>query len=294
MRQCGLWSVVSTSTQPLSILPSVSRITSIEDSAAHLSEEITGAARVAPIAILAAVASTSILGWILYIAISFATASVPHLLDTDFTIPAGQLYLEVLGKPGMLVIWSILIIMGYACGMAQGVDSSRVIFAFSRDNALPGSRLWKRIHPRTRTPVNAVWLVMLLSAILGLLSFSDAALTSLAGYVVLAPAYVTCHADDSVNFRRATVIALYTSYITPIFLRLTYGRHSFEPGPFSLGRWHMPIGIIAIVWTAFIIVLSVFPSGRHPTADNMSECSTSCLGIPFITKSLSLQTTRSW
>ncbi|RPD67500.1 amino acid transporter [Lentinus tigrinus ALCF2SS1-7] len=243
------------------------------DSAAHLSEETTGAARVAPIAIVSAVASTSLLGWLLFIAISFSTASIPRLLQTDFTIPAGQLYLDVLGKPGMLVVWSILIVLGYACGMAQGVDASRVIFAFSRDNALPGSKWWKRVHPGTRTPVNGVWLVMALSAILGLLSFSDAALTSLAG---------------------ASVIALYTSYITPIFLRLTSGRHTFEPGPFSLGWWYMPIGSTAVAWTAFVIVLFLFPSGVNPTADTMNYTVVVIMGV-FMFASLSwIFSARKW
>ena len=61
------------------------------------------------------------------------------------------------------------------------MDASRVVFAFARDNALPGSRWWKRINPHTYTPVNAVWLVMVLAGICGLLGFSTAALSSLAG-----------------------------------------------------------------------------------------------------------------
>ena len=69
----------------------------------------------------------------------------------------------------------------FVTGAAQGVDASRVVFAFARDNALPGSRWWKRVNPYTQTPVNAVWLVMFCSAICGLLGFSNAALTSLAG-----------------------------------------------------------------------------------------------------------------
>ncbi len=96
----------------------------------------------------------------------------------------GQLFLDVLGKRGMLAIWSLIIIVQYVTGAAQGVDASRVVFAFARDNALPGSRWWKRIHPYTRTPVNAVWLVMLLAGICGLLGFSVTALSSLAGYAV--------------------------------------------------------------------------------------------------------------
>lgn len=66
-------------------------------------------------------------------------------------------------------------------GVAQGVDASRVTFALARDNGLPGSRWWKQINPRTKAPVNAVWLIMGLSAILGLLAFSNTALSSLAG-----------------------------------------------------------------------------------------------------------------
>ena len=73
-----------------------------------------------------------------------------------------------------------MVLCKFLCGAAQGVDASRVVFAFARDNALPGSRWWKRINGYTQTPVNAVWLVMFLSAICGLLGFSSAALTSLA------------------------------------------------------------------------------------------------------------------
>ena len=72
-------------------------------------------------------------------------------------------------------------LLKYVTGAAQGVDASRVVFAFARDNALPGSRWWKKMNHYTQTPVNAVWLVMVLSGVCGLLGFSEAALSSLAG-----------------------------------------------------------------------------------------------------------------
>jgi len=78
-------------------------------------------------------------------------------------------------------IWQKLKVPQFATGAAQGVDASRVVFAFARDNALPGSRWWKQINPYTQTPVNAVWLVMFCAAICGLFGFSAAALSSLAG-----------------------------------------------------------------------------------------------------------------
>jgi amino acid transporter len=66
-------------------------------------------------------------------------------------------------------------------GAAQVVDASRVVFAFARDNALPGSRFWKKVNRHTQTPVNGVWFVVIIAAICGVVGFSGAALTSLAG-----------------------------------------------------------------------------------------------------------------
>ncbi|CDO72177.1 hypothetical protein BN946_scf184970.g29 [Trametes cinnabarina] len=243
------------------------------DSAAHIAEETAGAARAAPIAILVSVAAVGGMGWILLIAASFATASVPALLDTELSLPMGQLLLDVLGKRGMLAIWSFTIIaqvrpprlarpnradsqraigLQFLCGAAQAVDASRVVFAFARDGALPWSTWWERLDARTQTPVNAVWLVVALSALCGLLGFSATAFSSLAG---------------------ASVIGLYTSYATPIFLRITSGRRKLVRGPFSLGEWYMPIGAISVLWVTFIVVLLSFPPSQTTTAVQMDYAS---------------------
>lgn len=82
-----------------------------DDSAAHVSEETAGAARAAPIAILVGAGGTAALGWILLIAASFATTSVTDLLASTLPLPMGQLFLDTLGKRGMLVIWSFIIVV---------------------------------------------------------------------------------------------------------------------------------------------------------------------------------------
>ena len=147
---------------------------------------------------MVAAGATAGLEWLLYIAASFATTSVFDILATDLPLPMGQLFLNTLGKRGMLAIWSCIIVVQvcapfrllsnashkdiqYVTGAAQVVDASRVVFAFARDNALPGSRWWKKMNSHTQTPVNAVWLVIVCSGVCGVLGFSEAALTSLAG-----------------------------------------------------------------------------------------------------------------
>ncbi|KAN0087464.1 Amino acid/polyamine transporter I [Tylopilus felleus] len=183
----------------------------------------------APIAIMVGVLGTEILGWLMYIAVSFATYSVPDVLQSQFALTLGEVFLNVLGKKGALALWWSIAVLQYLCGCSQTVDASRVVFAFSRDDALPGSRWWKRVNRYTQTPVNAVWFVILLSVICGLLSFSVAAFDSIASCV--SPHFAPCcltHASLTVPRR-------------------------------DLGRWSRPIGAIAVAWVAFMVVMLLFP-----------------------------------
>lgn len=159
-----------------------------------------------------------------------------------------------------------------SCLLSQGdpfavPKSTFLTYIFRRDNALPGSRLWKKVNSYTQTPVNAVWFVIGCSAICGVLGFSETALTSLAGYffgLFVVPA--VAHNPMS----RASVIGLYTSYVVPILLRITSGRDKLVPGPFSLGRWSTPIGAVAFAWVSFIVVLLLFPAGESVSGTDMS------------------------
>jgi len=82
-----------------------------DDSAAHISEETVNAALAAPLAIIVSVLVTASLGWLLLIATSFAIPSVSDLLGTSLPLPMGQVFLNVLGKRGMLAIWSLIIVV---------------------------------------------------------------------------------------------------------------------------------------------------------------------------------------
>ncbi|ESK86661.1 apc amino acid permease [Moniliophthora roreri MCA 2997] len=243
------------------------------DSAAHISEEVAGAARAAPIAILVGVTATASLGWLLLIAISFVIPSISDVLASDLPLPMGQVFLDVLGKRGMLAIWSFIIVVQYVTGAAQGVDASRTVFAFSRDNALPGSRWWKKINQNTLTPVNAVWLVMIISGICGVVGFSEAALSSLAG---------------------AAVTGLYTSYTVPILVSVIGGRDRMVPGPFNLGRWSKPVGAIAVSWVSFIVVLLLFPSSQNPVAEDMNYAIVIIGGVVVFASASWMLSARKW
>ncbi|TFK51258.1 amino acid transporter [Heliocybe sulcata] len=240
----------------LSFLSSMWTLT--DDSAAHVSEETADASRAAPRAIFAAVLMTMFNGWLILISASFAIVSVPDLLASPLPLPMAQLLLDAVGKHGMLAVWSLILLVLFMAGASQTVDASRVVYAFARDNALPGSRYWKKVNKYTQTPVNAAWFVVVCAGICGLVGFSSAALSSLAG---------------------ASTIGLYISYATPIFCRITSGRDKLKPGPFSLGVLAVPVGAIAVAWVAFITVVLMFPSSSVPNAENMNYAVVIIVGI---------------
>jgi amino acid transporter len=124
-----------------------------------------------------------------------------------------------------------------------------MIYAFSRDGALPFSTVWHKLNPGTRTPTNAVWLAAGGAFVLGLPylfnSTAYAAVTSIA------------------------TIGLYIAYIIPTFLRLRLGE-DFQRGPWHLGRWSKPVGTLAIAWVAVITVLFMLPQSAPVTVDTFN------------------------
>ena len=224
------------------------------DASAHVAEETRGASLAAPKGIVMSVLISIIGGWILLFSI---TAAIQDGSDKGLTVLAGtatglppaQIFLDALNNPTMAK-FLLFIVCGaqFFCGMASVTANSRMSFAFSRDNALPGSRLWAKVNPRTGTPTNSVWLCVVVSIIITL-----PALFNTTAYLAVTS---------------IAVIGLYIAYATPILLRRL--NKGFEPGPWNLGKWSGPIGWIAVVWVVFICILFVLPPVSPITADSFN------------------------
>jgi amino acid permease (GABA permease) len=206
------------------------------DASAHMTEETRGAARSGPRGIVMSILVSLFAGWILLIGITFA---IQHYgSESSAAVPPAQIFVDAIGKTGAELLLLIAIGAQLFCGMSSVTANSRMIYAFSRDGALPGSRIWHVVNKRTRTPTNAIWLAAGGALILGL------------PYLWNPAAY------DAVT--SIATIGLYIAYVTPTFLRLRRGA-SFERGPWHLGRWSYPVGIIAVVWVFVITILFMLP-----------------------------------
>src|SRR3954451_22301139 len=208
------------------------------DASAHMTEETKSASVAGPRGIVMSVVVSVIAGWVLLIGITFAIQSYSSAIETPTGVPPAQIFIDAVGDTGGKLLLLIAIGAQLFCGMASVTANSRMIYAFSRDGALPASSFWHHINPRTRTPTRAIWLAAVGAFLLGL------------PYLWNATAYA---AVTSI-----AVIGLYIAYVLPTLLRLLQGDR-FQPGPWSLGRWSRPIGVVAIVWVCFITILFMLP-----------------------------------
>jgi choline transport protein len=70
-------------------------------------------------------------------------------------------------------------------------------------------------------------------------------------------------------------LGLHISYVIPILfiaLRKVHGPR-LAYGPYSLGRWGIPVNVFALVYLGFIIIWMPFPTMRPITRDNMNYAS---------------------
>lgn len=211
------------------------------DASAHVSEETHGASDAAAKGVWRSILYSSIIGYILLLAITFAISDPAAVTKGGGTSIA---VLELAMGAGWVKLLLIISVVGQLfCGAACLTSASRMCYAFSRDGAVPGSRIWSRVNAR-KIPVNAVLFVAFFGALLTVPAYFPNAdgLTVAFGAVV-----------------SIAVIGLYIAYVIPIFLRWRMG-DSFEPGPWTNGRKYKWMNIVATVWVGIITVIFILPT----------------------------------
>jgi amino acid transporter len=209
------------------------------DASAHMSEETRKASRAAAWGVVMSVVMSVIFGFILLVAVTFA---VP---DTKGTLAAGGFAVTYIWQTSMGARWAealllIACVAQFFCGLASVTAASRMMFAFSRDGAVPGGRrIFRKVSRTHRVPVNAVIGIAFLSWALMIPTYWN----NVVGYLV----------GTSI-----AVIGLYIAYGIPIYLRWR-ARDAFVPGAWTLGRHYRWINPIAFVWIVVIAILFIMP-----------------------------------
>lgn len=135
-------------------------------------------------------------------------------------------------------------------------------YAFARDGAIPGSRLWRKVDKRFDIPLWGLVLSTLVDCLLGLIYFgSSAAFNSFTGVVT---------------------ICLLTSYGLPIPVSVLRRRGMVKNSSFSLSRFGFAINILAICWICLAVMLFCMLVSLPIQAQTMSYASVVFAGFATI------------
>ena len=221
------------------------------DASAHLSEETKSAANSAAKGIWRSIFYSAIGGWLLLLAFLFA---IPPMAPdgsgtgTDFVSAhagsASSIFLEAMNSGWGGTLLTISTAGQFFCTMACLTSCSRMLFAFSRDRAIPGAKYWSTLT-KSRVPANGVVLAAVVAAVITL-----PALVSVNG------APIAFFAVVSIG-----VVGLYVCFSIPIFLRWRKG-DKFQVGKWNLGKHYKWINALALIEIVLTSIVAIFPTAH--------------------------------
>ncbi|KAJ5682327.1 hypothetical protein N7462_005492 [Penicillium macrosclerotiorum] len=230
---------------------------------AAMCEEVQNPHREVPKAIVLSVVAAGITGLLYLIPVLFVMPDVQMLRDVANGQPIGTLFKIVTGSAGggFGLLFLILGIMLFA-GIGSLTAASRCTYAFARDGAIPGFRLWRRVNKKLDVPVWAVLLSALVDCLLGLIYFGSTAAFN--------------------SFTGVATICLSTSYGLPILISMIRGRQDVARSTFSLGRLGWIINGITVAWIVLAVALFCMPYTLPVTAASMNYASVVFAGFGSI------------
>ncbi|RDW73459.1 hypothetical protein BP6252_07366 [Coleophoma cylindrospora] len=170
----------------------------------------------------------------------------------------------VMGTPGGGLGLTFLVLgVTLFCSISITVAASRCTWAFARDEAIPGSRLFAKVSPSLGVPFWALVLTTVVQMLLGLINLgSSSAFTA---------------------FVSVGVMALQLAYAIPIGLSLFYRRTDVSKARWNCGPILGPIvNVVALCWIAFEVVLFSMPTALPVTAITMNYSSVVLVGFMAI------------
>ncbi len=228
------------------------------DASAHLSEETQGAADSAAKGIWRSIFYSAIGGWVLLLAFLFAVQ------DPD-AVTAGGGGVAVIFNQALSAQWAGTVLLiatvgQFFCSMACMTSCSRMMFAFSRDGAVPGASLWAKLS-KSQVPANAVLATAVIAVLITLPALVEVNIGTAEAPIIVPTAF---YAVVSV-----AVIGLYLAFAIPIYLRWKAGSR-FKQGPWNLGnkwKWMAPVAVIEIIIISVYFILPTTPMGWPGNAD---------------------------
>jgi len=226
-------------------------------------EEVQQPSIQVPKAMVATIFINTLAGLMFLIPLVFVLPDITMLINLPSAQPVPSILKSAIGSSGGAIGLLIpLMVLALICGIGCTTATSRCTWAFARDGAIPGSKLWTKVNTKLDVPLNAMMLSMAVQILLGVIYFgSPAAFNAFSG---------------------VGVICLTTSYATPIAISLLMGRKKVKEGRFYLGSLGTFCNFVSVAWSALAIPLFCMPSSVPATAKTVNYAPVVFVGMTVI------------
>jgi amino acid transporter len=233
------------------------------DASAHVAEETVGARVASAWGIFLSVAVSAVVGFVFLFALTTHLPSLsllfPASLDDSATYSqyyfgGGVAVIEILkynlGQLGDVLSAGIAIAMAF-CGLSSVASAGRMLYAFARDDGLPGAGWLKKVSHRYRTPANSLTAIVVVAWLFTLLAFAVGASGGPGGGGIAI-----------IIITAISTIFLYAAYGVVIYLGATTEEWK-QVRVWSLGRWSKPVAWLALAWVVILLILFSFPTSGN-------------------------------
>jgi amino acid transporter len=230
------------------------------ESAGDVAEETKDASKQVPKAMRNALLIGGLTSFILVAALLLATPSDPkgYKLATSFDGGIPYILSTAIHSAFLRDILLLAVVFAFfSCGSSILGASSRMLFSYARDGAVPGAKSISKVSPKFHTPVNA----LLLGALVPLIFTLMVNITPSKDIKILFFTY-PAHVSALLSLVSFGVSGIYLSFLLTVLGALIARTRGWQPsGHFTLGGKGMLINIIALAYLAIMFVNLVIPTG---------------------------------
>jgi amino acid transporter len=205
-----------------------------------IAEEVHNPSQKVPRAMQLTLAVGGATSFFLAIALILAVPDIGAVMSGADASPIDSILLANFGETGSTIALALILFAFVSCTIAIQGAAIRLVYSSARDGMVPASRALSSVHPRLHMPAGAVLVAVVVPALITLLP--SATVTIIITFAV---------------------VGIYIGFQSVVLASVIARARGWRPGgTFNLGRWGMPVNLVALVYGVSAIVILSFKTGE--------------------------------